>query len=213
MKGVISRIRFNKPNKEAEKVINDVCEYECQIRGKELTGKLLCLAFGVAAAGINNRKDYHSAKPYLSSLTSKEQINVSGFTDSEADTYLSWILPLFAENAEAEEIPYVYGLFSMTAPQSKMFAECFCDEWLQQSKHSSDYSDFCTFLQFLFTTLGAEELEAVADKVNRLNSRKLEQLKLDAETAFSKDFALKEKFNLMISIQPKKKGFFGLFKK
>lgn len=211
--GVLSRIKFNKPTKESEKVINDVCEYECRIRGKELTGKLLCLAFGAAVCGINNRKDYHSAKPYLSSLTEKEQIDLTGFTDNDVSTYQAWVLPLFAENAEAEEIPYIYNLFRMTSPQSTRFAECFCDEWLNQSKHSSDYSDFCTFLQFAFTTLGAEEMQVIADKVNRLNSRKLEQLKLDAETAFSTDFALKEKFNRLLEMQPKKKGFLGLFKK
>ena len=211
--GVISRIKFNKPNKESEKVINDVCEYECRIRGKELSGKLLCLAFGVAACGINNRKDYHSAKPYLSSLTEKEQIDLTGFTDGESSTYLSWLLPLFAENAEAEEIPYVYSLFTLSRGQSKQFAECFCDEWLNQSKHASDYTDFCVFLQFVYTTLSDEELQVVADKVNRLNSRKLEQLKVDAESVFSKDFSLKEKFEQMLLMQPKKKGFFGLFKK
>ena len=211
--GVISRIKFNKPTKESEKVINDVCEYECNIRGKELTGKLLCLAFGAAVCGINNRKDYHSAKPYLSSITEKEQIDLTGFTDTDVSTYQSWVIPLFAENAEAEEIPYIYGLFRMTSPQSTRFAEYFCDEWLNQGKHASNYSDFCTFLQFVFTSLGVEELQAVAEKVNKLNSRKLEQLKLDAETAFSNNFALKEKFNQMLEMQTKKKGFLGLFKK
>ena len=211
--GVISRIKWNKPTKESEKVINDVCEYECRIRGKELTGKLLCLAFGAAVCGINNRRDYHSAKPYLVSLTEKDQIDLTLLTEGESATYQSWVLPLFAENAEPEEIPFIYGLFRMTATQSTRFAECFCDEWLNQSKHVSNYSDFCTFLQFVYTTLGAEELQAVAEKVNRLNSRKIEQLKLDAEAAFSKDFALKEKFNQMLELQTKKKGFFGIFKK
>ncbi|MBQ3869567.1 MAG: hypothetical protein II777_03380, partial [Clostridia bacterium] len=51
-----------------------------------------------------------------------------------------------------------------------------------------------------------------SDKVNRLNKKKLDQLKLDAESAFSQDFALKEKFEYLLSIQPKKKGFFGLFR-
>ena len=58
-----------------------------------------------------------------------------------------------------------------------------------------------------------DELQTVSEKVHKLNSKKLEQLKLDAETAFSKDFALKEKFNQMIEMQPKKKGFLGLFRK
>lgn len=211
--GVLSRIKFGKPNKDAEKEINGLCEYECTIRGKELTGKLLCLAFGVAACGINNRKDYHSAKPYLSSITEKEQIDLTCLTEQEAETYQSWILPLFAENAEAEEIPYIHGLFRMNVAQSKEFTDCFCEEWLSQSKRASDYSDFCTFLNFVFTSLGEDELQAVSDKVHKLNPKKLEQLKLDAETAFSKDFALKEKFNRMLEMQPKKKGFLGLFKK
>lgn len=211
--GIIAGVKLNKPNKESEKLINDICEYECVIRGKELTGKLLCLAFGAAVSGINNRKDYHSAKPYLSSITEKEQIDLTCLTEQEAETYQAWMLPIFAENAEAEEIPYIHSLFRMNVGQSKEFTECFCEEWLTQSKRASDYSDFCTFLSFVFTTLGAEELQTVADKVHRLNSKKTEQLKLDAETAFSKDFALKEKFNQMLEMQPKKKGFFGFFKK
>ena len=211
--GILSRIKFNKPGKESEKAINDICEYECKIRGKKLEGKLLCLAFGVAACGINNRKDYHSAKPYLSSLAESDQIDLTGLTEHDSETYLSWLLPLFAENAEAEEIPYIYGLFRFTQAQSKEFTECFCDEWLNQSKRASDYSDFCTFLKFVFTDLGADDMQTVADKVNRLNSRKLEQLKLDAETEFAKDFGLKEKFNQLLTMQPKKKGLFGLFKK
>lgn len=211
--GLISGIKPGKPNKEAEKAINNLCEYECTVRGKELTGKLLCLAFGAAAAGINNRKDYHSAKPYLSSITEKEQIDLTCLTEQEAETYQAWLLPVFAENAEAEEIPYIYGLFRMNAAQSKEFTEVFCDEWLSQSRRASDYSDFCTFLHFVFTMLGADELQVVVDKVHKLNSKKIEQLKLDAETAFSKDFALKEKFNQMLEMQPKKKGFFSFFKK
>ena len=211
--GLISAIRMGKPNKETEKAINNICEYECVIRGKELKGRLLCLAFGAVVAGINNRKDYHSAKPNLSSITEKEQIDLSSLTEKEAETYQAWVLPLFAENAEAEEIPYIYELFVMNTAQSKEFTSCFCDEWLSQSKRASDYSDFCTFLSFVFTTLGADELQVVADKVHKLNSKKTEQLKLDAETAFSKDFAIKEKFNQMLEMQPKKKGFFSLFKK
>ena len=69
------------------------------------------------------------------------------------------------------------------------------------------------FASLFLCTLGAEELQTAAEKVQKLNSKKLEQLKLDAETAFSKDFAIKEKFNQMLEMQPKKKGFFGLFKK
>ncbi|MBQ7699064.1 MAG: hypothetical protein IJT49_01830 [Clostridia bacterium] len=211
--GLLSGIKLNKPNKEAEKAINNICEYECVIRGKELTGKLLCLAFGAVVAGINNRKDYHDAKPNLSSITEKEQIDLTCLTEHEAETYQAWMLPIFAENAEAEEIPYIYGLFRMNVEQTKEFTSCFCDEWLSQSKRASDYSDFCTFLHFVFTALGADELQTVSEKVHKLNSKKLEQLKLDAETAFSKDFALKEKFNRMIEMQPKKKGFLGLFRK
>ena len=211
--GILSRIKYGKPNKDAEKEINDLYEYECGVRGKELNGKLLCIVFGAAAAGINNRKDYHSAKPYLSSLTEKEQIDLTRLTEREAETYQSWVLPMFSENAEAEEIPYIYGLFRMNVAQSKEFTDCFCEEWLSQSKRSSEYSDFCTFLSFVFTTLGEEELQVVSDKVHKLNSKKLEQLKLDAETAFSKDFALKEKFNRLLEMQPKKKGLFGLFRK
>ena len=123
------------------------------------------------------------------------------------------MLPLFAENAEAEEIPYVYGLFRLSTPQSSKFTEQFCTEWLQYGKQHSDYSDFCTFLRFVFTELGADELQEVADKVHKLNTRRMDQLKLDAETAFSSDFAMKEKFELLLSMQPKKKGFFGLFRK
>ena len=123
------------------------------------------------------------------------------------------MLPLFAENAEAEEIPYIYDLFIMNTAQSKEFTSCFCEEWLSQSKRASDYSDFCTFLNFVFTRLGAEETQTVAEKVHKLNSKKTEQLKLDAETAFSKDFAIKEKFNQMLEMQPRKKSFFDLFKK
>ncbi|MBO4423147.1 MAG: hypothetical protein J5879_06885 [Clostridia bacterium] len=210
--GIISRIKLGKPNKEAEKTINDLYEYECNVRKKELSGKLLCLAFGVTASGIGNRMDYHNAKPYLTSLTSKDQVDLTSLTDNEAQTYQSWVLPLFAESVEVEEIPYVYSLFRFTTPQSKEFVECFCDEWLNRSKHESSYAEFCTFLQFVFG-LGEDELQSVGEKVNRLNSKKLEQLKLDAETEFSKDFAVMEKFNRMLEIQPKKKGFFGLFKK
>ncbi len=211
--GMISRLKFGKPNKETEKIINDLGEYECNIRGKELTGKLLVLAFGVCAGGIQNRKDYHNAKPYLSSVTAKEQIDLTRFSEAESQTYLEWVLPLFAENAEAEEIPYVYGLFRLSTPQSSVFTDEFCTEWLQYGKQHSDYSDFCTFLRFVFTELGADELQGVADKVHKLNTRRMDQLKLDAETAFSSDFAMKEKFELLLSMQPKKKGFFGLFKK
>ena len=211
--GMIASVRTSKPGKDAEKVINNICEYECVIRGKELKGKLLCLAFGAVVTGINNRKDYHTAKPKLSSITEKEQIDLTCLTEHEADTYQSWILPIFAENAEAEEIPYIYGLFRMNSAQSKEFTGCFCDEWLSQSKRASEYSDFCTFLKFVFTYLGADEMQTVADKVHKLNSKKLEQLKADAESAFSKDFALKEKFNQLLEMQPKKKGFFSFFKK
>jgi hypothetical protein len=211
--GLISAIKLNKPNKEAEKAINNICEYECVIRGKELTGRLLCLAFGAVVAGINNRKDYHSAKPNLSSITEKTQIDLTRLTEKDAEIYQAWMLPLFAENAEAEEIPYIYDLFIMNTAQSKEFTSCFCEEWLSQSKRASDYSDFCTFLNFVFTRLGAEETQTVAEKVHKLNSKKTEQLKLDAETAFSKDFAIKEKFNQMLEMQPRKKSFFDLFKK
>ena len=211
--GMISRLRFSRPGKETEKIINDLGEYECNIRGKELSGKLLVLAFGVCASGIQNRKDYHNAKPYLSSITSSEQIDLTRFSDAESETYLDWVLPLFAENAEPEEIPYIYSLFRLSTPQSSRFTDRFCAEWLQWGKQHSDYSDFCTFLRFVFTELGADELQVTADRVHKLNSRKLEQLKLDAETAFASDFAMKEKFELMLSMQPKKRSFFDLFRK
>ena len=210
--GMISRMKFSKPTKETEKQINDVGEYECNIRGKELSGKLLCLVFGVCVTGINNRKDYRNRKPQLSSLTAKEQIDLTRFSDSESDAYLDWILLPFSENVEPEEVPFVYGLFRFTTPQSSRFTGVFCEELLDQAKHQSDYSEFCVFLRFVFTDLGADELQEVADKVNRLNKKKLDQLKLDAESAFSQDFALKEKFEYLLSIQPKKKGFFGLFR-
>lgn len=211
--GMISRMKFSRPTKETEKQINDVGEYECNIRGKELSGKLLCLVFGVCVTSIDNRKDYKNRKPQLSSLTAKEQIDLTRFTDAESDAYLDWILTPFYENVEPEEVPFVYGLFRFTTPQSSRFTEAFCEELLDQAKRQSDYSEFCVFLRFVFTTLGADEIQEVADKVNRLNNRKLDQLKLDAESAFSSDFAMKEKFDYLLSIQPKKKGFFGLFRK
>ena len=211
--GMISRMRFSKPTKETEKQINDVGEYECNIRGKELSGKLLCLVFGVCVAGINNRKDYHNRKAQFSSLTAREQIDLTRFSDAESDAYLNWILEPFSEHVEPEEIPFVYGLFRFNTPQSSKFTQVFCDEMLDQAKHQSDYSEFCVFLRFVFTTLGADELQEVADKVNRLNSKKLDQLKQDAESAFSQDFALKEKFEYLLSIQPKRRGLFSFFKR
>ena len=114
---------------------------------------------------------------------------------------------------EPEAIPFVYGLFRFNTPQSSKFTQVFCDEMLDQAKHQSDYSEFCVFLRFVFTTLGADELQEVADKVNRLNSKKLDQLKQDAESAFSQDFALKEKFEYLLSIQPKRRGLFSFFKR
>ena len=145
----------------------------------------------------------------------KGEWGLSFYIEYEDKTVLldAGLSPLFAENAEAEEIPYIYSLFRLSTPQSSRFTDRFCAEWLQWGKQHSDYSDFCTFLRFVFTELGADELQVTADRVHKLNSRKLEQLKLDAETAFASDFAMKEKFELMLSMQPKKRSFFDLFRK
>lgn len=211
---MIARLTLNAPSKDGAKLINNLAGYERDIRKNNIGGKLQCLTFGLSALDIRNRKDYTDMKTVFDERTQNGSIDLTPYSDAEVEKYLSWVLPPFVENIPPQECAYVYGLFRLPSRGSVIFAEDFAEEYLRQGKNESSYKDFCVFLSFLYTKCGAEETQAVADMVSRLNSKRLEQLKVDAEEAFAGDYTLSERFSSMLSMEPSKKSFFSkLFKK
>ena len=211
--GIVAGIKLTDHGKETENKIKDVQRYVTEIQKKQISGKLLCLAFGLKVKTIKNRKDYAAEKDSLAAVTADERVNLTQFADDEAIPYLEWLLPVFTENSEPADVQTVYDMFSLSTQQSVKFAEEFCRELLSAGKNESSYVGFCEFLRFVFLRLGLEETQEISYQVHKLNQKRLEQLKSDAKDAFESDYTLMEKFNSMLDITPKRRSFFDFFKK
>ena len=211
--GVISGIKLSDRSKDTEHKIKEIQRYVTQIQGKQITGKLLCLVFGLKVKAIKNRKDFVASKDALAEITADERVNLTQFADDEAIPFLEWLLPAFTENAAPEEVQTVYDMFSLSTSQSVKFTEEFCREFLTAGKNESDYSGFCKFLRFAFVRLGLEETQEISYQVHKLNQKRLDRLKEDAKTAFADDYTIAEKFNNMMEATPKRRSIFDIFKK
>ncbi len=211
--GIVSGIKLSDHGKDTEAKIREAEKYVSEVQGKQIGGKLLCLSFGLTVKAIKNRKDYAAKREELAAITADERVNLTQFADDEAIPYLEWLLPVFTENADPDEIQTVYDMFSLSTAQSVKFTEEFCRELLSTGKNESDYTEFCKFLRFVFVRLGLEETQEVSYQVHKLNQKRLDRLKEDAKTAFADDYTLMEKFNNMIESTPKRRSIFDIFKK
>ncbi len=211
--GIVSGIKLSDRSKETEAKIKEVQRYVTKIQEKRISGKLLCLVFGVRVRAIKNRKDYAAARDELMELTADERVNLTQFSDDEALPFLDGLLPVFTENTGSDEIKTVYDMFSLSTAQSVKFTEEFCRELLSAGKNDSDYAEFCKFLRFAFTRLGLEETQEISYQVHKLNQKRIDKLKEDAKTAFADDYTLAEKFNDMMNSTPKRRSIFDIFKK
>lgn len=209
--GILSRITYKEPSKADVKMINSLTSYEKTVVRRELSGKLKTLDFGVFVSQIGNRKQYEDSKPVMDSMVASGAVDLTGVREN--DDYLDWVLVPLAENSPVTDVEYVHSLFRFDTAHSVKFAETYAEIYIKRGKNNAEFSELCTFLRFVFTSLGMEELQTVADMVRRLNQKRTERLRFDAGEAFKSDYTLQEKFEAMMNMQPRKKSIFDIFKR
>lgn len=211
--GILARIDYKNPDKNDIRQINSLSGYEKTVVKRELSGKLKTLDFGVFVSRIENRKQYEDSKPALDSMIASGAIDLTFVSESDGNKYLDWALEPLAENAPIEDVGYVYSMFRFATAQSVRFAETYAEITIKRGKNDAEFSQLCTFLRFLYTSMGMEEMQSVADMVRKLNQKRTERLRYDASEAFKADYTLLEKFEAMMNLQPRKKSILDLFKR
>lgn len=218
MAAVSEYLPFEKPNKEHEKLITEMQQYQFGDCNKKVSGRLLLFCIGIQLDKIIRVREVEKAISQIMLIADENGADVSKLGCEKAEEYFEWVLsnPL-KYSLSAEDFTNIYQLFNMSKMIARSFMEYCCKAVYKKCKDTKDYGDFAEFLKFMFANGTDEDVENTGKYLSKLSKQKLEELDEEMTNFFKGDRKATHKWedvrSTAESTNPLLNNLSGLFKR
>lgn len=188
MQAISEYMPLEKPNRENSKLIVEMQEYQCNIRNRKVSGKLLLLCIGMFFDKIISKRDVEKYTSQIFLFADERGADVTSLGEKRVDEYWRWILgnPL-KFSLEKDDYFNIFQLFVMSRRSGRQFMEQCCTTVFKKSKEAKNYRDFAEFLKFMFVQGTTEDIENIGKYLSKLSKKSLEELDEEMKDIFKRD--------------------------
>ena len=211
-------IPLGKLEKNDMDLINEIVEYQTNVRNKNIEGRLLLFVIGISFEKMINKKDIPNVTSEIMRLSGNTPARLNGDVKT-IDKYFDWILPnVLKYTLEAADYKAVYELFNMSDEAKNEFMLICCKDSYKKSKtDTKDVEDFSEFLLFVFESGNRDDIELVGQFLCKLSKQKLAELDESMREIFKRDRSAAHNWDRIKSIaestNPLLNNISGIFKK
>lgn len=181
-------IPIENPNKENEKWIIKIQQYQLDVCNQKINGRLLLLYIGLQFNKIIKAKDIERAINQIMVVADEHGADVSRLGGDKLENYFEWILANpFKYSLSQDDLTNIYQLFIMSKEESRFFMEYCCKNIYRACKDKNNYRDFAEFLKFMFECGTADDVDNTGKYLCKLSKQKLEELDKEMLSLFKRD--------------------------
>lgn len=181
-------IPAKKPNRENERLITEMQQYQLDVHNQTISDRLLLLYIGVKLNKIVRASDLESLANQVMRFSDGRGADVTELDSGEIEDYFKWMFkcPLKCSLSK-DDLTNIYKLFTMSGRLTRYFMEYCCKNIYKNCKRVNDNSDFAEFLLFMFEYGNDDDIECVGKYLCKLSKQRLEELDEDMSFLFKRE--------------------------
>lgn len=179
---------IEKPNKENEKLILEMEQYQVDVCNRKIDGCLLLLCIGIQFDKITSVRDVERATNQVLVFADEKGADLSIIGSEKMEVYFNWIFsnPL-KYSISKDELTHIYQLFTMSKSKSRFFMEYCCKNIYKNCKDEKNYGGFAEYLRFMFDNGTDEDVKNTGKYLCKLSKQKLAELNKEMSYLFKKE--------------------------
>lgn len=215
---LIQHIPLERLQKENEKLVEEIVNYQCIIRKKAIKGKILLLYIAMELEKIQSPKDFSYVIDKIDKLSYKNSADLRNIDEKKLNLYLEWILSNIVKyNLKSDDFTRLFKLFTMSKKTSEYFIEYCCKNYFKSCKENKNYKPLSEFFKFMFENGTYEDKENAGNILCKLSKQKLEDLDKEMKEYYNKDYKAyndwTQVYDIAKSTNPLLKNISALFRK
>ena len=215
---ICQSIPLKRFNEEDAGTVQTLAEYQTDVMGNKVGGRLLLLWIALNFEKIKSIKKLESTVDDIKAVETKDGATFDEMTEDEVKKYFEWIFdPIKEFSLTAEDLNSIMELFSLSKEDERAFVSYWSKINYKRIKDDKGYDEFAEFIRFIseLGNLGYQDM--VGEHLCKLNKQKLENLDSKMMDYYKRDLKPRRVweniYDVALNTNPLLNNISGLFKK